>query len=52
MKKESKNQAEVELDPRDVKITELTNDLQRTRADFENYRKHWRRKSEEGSGSH
>lgn len=39
MKKESKNQAEVELDPRDVKITELTNDLQRTRADFENYRK-------------
>lgn len=26
-------------DPRDAKITELTNDLQRTRADFENYRK-------------
>lgn len=26
-------------DPRDAKITELTNDLQRTRADFENFRK-------------
>ena len=24
----------------DAKVTELTNDLQRTRADFENYRKH------------
>ena len=26
-------------DPKDLIITELTNDLQRTRADFENYRK-------------
>ena len=26
-------------DPNLLKITELTNDLQRTRADFENYRK-------------
>ncbi len=28
-----------ELDEKDAKITELINDLQRTRADFENYRK-------------
>ena len=27
------------VDERDAKITELTNDLQRTRADFENYRR-------------
>lgn len=31
-------QAEV-IDERDAKIEELTNDLQRTRADFENYRR-------------
>ncbi len=36
MKKTDKAVAE---DPRDQQITELTNDLQRTRADFENYRK-------------
>jgi molecular chaperone GrpE len=30
---------EEELDPRDQQIEELTQDLQRTRADFENYRK-------------
>ncbi len=36
MKKTDKPVAE---DPRDQQITELTNDLQRTRADFENYRK-------------
>lgn len=28
-----------EVDERDAKIAELTNDLQRTRADFENYRR-------------
>lgn len=28
-----------EVDKRDAKIAELTNDLQRTRADFENYRR-------------
>ena len=28
-----------QADPREAKIVELTNDLQRTRADFENYRK-------------
>ena len=46
MKKPFKNQpnqpevkSEPVPDPRDAKITELTNDLQRTRADFENYRK-------------
>lgn len=36
MKKTDKAVAE---DPRDQQITELINDLQRTRADFENYRK-------------
>ena len=49
MKKTFKNQPEPQAqpkpaadpvpDPRDTKIAELTNDLQRTRADFENYRK-------------
>ena len=34
------NQPETpKVDERDAKITELTNDLQRTRADFENFRK-------------
>ena len=37
MKKTTKEEAKI--DPRDAKISELTNDLQRTRADFENYRK-------------
>ena len=36
MKKTDKTAAE---DPRDQQIAELVNDLQRTRADFENYRK-------------
>ena len=37
MKKTTKE--EIKADPCDIKIAELTNDLQRTRADFENYRK-------------
>lgn len=37
MKKTTKE--EIKADPCDTKIAELTNDLQRTRADFENYRK-------------
>lgn len=36
MKKDVKND---KVDEREVKIAELTNDLQRTRADFENFRK-------------
>ena len=42
MKKDTKNSEHQQTpvtDPRDAKIAELTNDLQRTRADFENYRK-------------
>lgn len=41
MKKDNRNQAEPEamVDENAAKIAELTNDLQRTRADFENYRK-------------
>ena len=38
MTKDKKPEVE-EIDERDAKIEELTNDLQRTRADFENYRR-------------
>jgi len=37
--KESPKTATPKSDPRDAKIAELTADLQRTRADFENFRK-------------
>jgi len=36
---EKASQEPPQVDEKDAKITELTNDLQRTRADFENYRK-------------
>lgn len=39
MKKNGKEQEKNELEELRLKVTELTNDLQRTRADFENYRK-------------
>ena len=39
MKKEKPVEPVVEIDENAQKITELTNDLQRTRADFENFRK-------------
>lgn len=39
MKKEQKNENNVKNMDFEVKITELTGDLQRTRADFENFRK-------------
>ncbi|MBR5621302.1 nucleotide exchange factor GrpE [Candidatus Saccharibacteria bacterium] len=38
-KQTSDAQSSAELSPESAKIAELTNDLQRTRADFENYRK-------------
>ena len=39
MLKKSENPEQPKTDPNLTKIAELTNDLQRTRADFENYRK-------------
>lgn len=39
MLKKSENLKQSKTDPNLTKIAELTNDLQRTRADFENYRK-------------
>lgn len=39
MLKKSENPEQSKTDPNLTKIAELTNDLQRTRADFENYRK-------------
>ena len=39
MKKESKEKIDDKAEVYEAKIAELTNDLQRTRADFENFRK-------------
>ncbi|MBQ3470148.1 nucleotide exchange factor GrpE [Candidatus Saccharibacteria bacterium] len=39
MKKESKEKIDERAEVYEAKIVELTNDLQRTRADFENFRK-------------
>ena len=38
---------EPQVAEKDAKITELTNDLQRTRADFENFRRRTRQEKEE-----
>ena len=39
MKSNKTDNTAPEIDEKDAKITELTNDLQRTRADFENFRR-------------